>query len=205
MGLEEIIEEIEAEASRKISELRHKSKDEESRIIAAAKSEAGKISDEANGKAADEARSIISREISKAEMEAKGLYNKAVNDSLEDALEQIRGAFGEYRNSKEYPQLLEKLVKLAAMSLGDDCRILVNSADRKLLPSRGKLKVEADDSKVPNGIIAYSGDGRKFVDYTLRNILEDSKDAVAAELLKSIKSPEGRSQAGRAKAKSAED
>lgn len=205
MGLEEIIGEIEAEASRKISEMRHKSKDEESRITAAAKSEADRILDEANGKAADEARSIISREISKAEMEAKGLYNKAVNDSLEDALEQIRESFGEYRNGREYQQLLEKLVQLAATGLGDDCRILVNSADKKLLPSKGKLKVETDDSKVPNGIIAYSSDGRKFVDYTLRSILEDSKDAIAAELLKSIKSPEGRSQTVRAKAKPRED
>ncbi len=190
MGLEEIIGEIESETSKKLSEMRQKARAEESGIIGAAKAEVKRISDDAEDRAADSSRSILSREVSKAEMEAKGIYNKAVNDSLEDALEQIRASFSDYRKGKEYAQLMEKLVRLSARSLGEDCKVLVNGADRKLVPSKGKMKVEADDARVPDGLVAYSADGRRFVDYTLRNILEGSRDSVAAELLKQIKSPD---------------
>ncbi len=187
MGLEDIIDEIESETSKTVSEMRQGFKTQESSIIGAAKAEAKRISDEAADRAKDESRSILSREVSKSEMEAKGIYNRAINESLEDALGQIRMSFADYRKGKDYAKLVETLVRLAVRNLGEDCRVLVNGADKKLVSAKGKLKVEVDDARVSDGIVAYSQDGRKFVNYTLSNILESSRDAVAAELLKEIK------------------
>ena len=190
MGLEEIIDEIESETSKKISDMRQKSKAEESEIIGSAKAEAKRISDEARDKAADEVRSILSRELSKVEMEAKGIFNRSINESLEDAIEQIRESFADYRKGGEYALLMDKLVALAVKNLGSDCRIVVNKADQKLVSAKGKVKTETDDARVPDGIIAYSADGKRFVDYTLRSVLENSKDVIAAELLKRIRVPD---------------
>ncbi|MGC8687526.1 MAG: V-type ATP synthase subunit E [Candidatus Micrarchaeia archaeon] len=181
MGFEEVLRSI-----------REKAESETNAIIEQAESESASILEDANAKASayialmdsraksDSARLIASTE-SRANIEAKHLIDKEVNQKLADAMAMLQAYLQEYSKSEEYAKLMGALSEKALKLLGE-CTIYVQKRDLKLLKG-----AKASEESFLGGLIAVSKDGTKQVDYTLEGILSRISDSVMSKLIKEIK------------------
>ncbi len=186
MGLDEIIGKIESDTEAKVRLIMEGAKTEADKITGDAKAKALDRLSQARAKAAADSKVIMTRESSKAATEAAQMYQERLNDQVVKSIESIKAAFPEYTKSEEYTKLLQKLASKAASELGDNCTIYVRREDVGKIKPAGFTISELSDGST-GGLRAVSGDGLKYVDYTLGALLSSISDAVAVEVMKLIK------------------
>ncbi len=186
MGLEEIIFSIENDTKAKVTKIIDDAKAEAARIRENAAKDAAEYTSEMRFRAQTEANQLIAREASKADIEAKQIYQNAMSSVLNDTISIIRENLSAYAKSDSYTKLLNKLAKRASDELGGDCTIMVQKNDIAKL--RGaSAKVVSSEEKFVGGLKAASKDQSMYVDYSLEAILESIKDQLATNLMKLMK------------------
>ncbi|MGC8478842.1 MAG: V-type ATP synthase subunit E [Candidatus Micrarchaeia archaeon] len=183
MGLEEVLESIKAHKEGSIAQIEREAAEQEEKILGEAKEAAKAIAKESKAKAKSDAEQLIARELSKARIEAKMIYNNAVSEKVEQGISEIKENFEEIAKSARYREILNKLANKAVKELGDDCIIVANKQDLTYLKkAAGKFSIGQPDESITAGLRAFSKDGRKEVDYTLESMIEEMHDRIASRL-----------------------
>ncbi len=188
MGFEDILESINKQKADKLKEISDNLNSVIAGILSGVEAEVDGYSKKLQEKAKFERVQIMNREMSKAAIRAKSAYNMEVNAAIESALGTIAENYQKYMKTDQYKKLIVKLVQVVSKELGDDCTITIGQEDAKLI-SRGKQKLNILDSgnEFIGGFKATSRDGKREVDYTLKSIIENSKDYIANKVLELIK------------------
>ncbi len=188
MGFEEILESIKKQKADRLREISGNSDDEVAKILSKASAEVSEHSKNLKAKAKLEREQIMNREMSKAAIKAKSAYNGEVNAAIESALNVIMENYPKYMKTSQYEKLIAKLASVAMKELGSDCTVIIGKEDAKLI-SKGKQKFAIADagSEFVGGLKAISKDGKREVDYTLKSIIENSKNDIANKVLGFIK------------------
>ena len=188
MGFEEILESIKKQKADRLNEISANSDGEVAKVLSRAEAEVNEYLKNLQVKAKFERDQIMGREMSKAAIKAKSAYNSEVNAAIESAISTITENYSKYMKTDQYKKLIAKLASVATKELGDDCTVIISKEDAKLI-SKGKQKfalVDASNEFV-GGLKAISKDGKREVDYTLKSIIENSKDYIANKVLELIK------------------
>lgn len=183
MGLEEIISNIENDTKAKVNKVVDDAKAEASRIRDNAAKDAAEYTSEMRFRSQTEANQLVARETSKADIEAKQIYQNAVSTVLGGTISTIQDNLSGYVKSDAYVKLLNKLAARAIDELDGDCTITVQKADLPKLKGIDAKVVAAKDNFV-GGLKAVSKDESMYVDYSLEAILEGMKDQLATNLMK---------------------
>ncbi|MCL5093066.1 MAG: hypothetical protein M1128_01195 [Candidatus Marsarchaeota archaeon] len=188
MSFEEILESIKKQKADRLREISGNSDDEVAQLLSKTAAEVSEYSKNLQAKAKLEREQIMSREMSKAAIKAKSVYNGEVNAAIESTIDAIMENYMKYMKTSQYKKLIAKLASVALEELGDDCTIIISKEDAKLI-SKGKQKFVLADagSEFVGGLKAISKDGKREVDYTLKSIIENSKNDIANKVLEFIK------------------
>jgi len=181
MGFEEILKSINSHTEKELQAIAASTKEEVALIMKHASDESESYAKELKQKSDSESARIIASEISKANIEAKHIIDRAVEEKLEAAMQRINSYLKDYTASEAYAKLLQKMAQSAERELGQ-CTIFVRKQDMKLLPGAKLSK----DSFI-GGLKAVSNDGAKEVDYTLESVLAALNYRLSAVLVKKIK------------------
>lgn len=171
MGLEEILKNTEEEAEEKATAVLGKAKKEADDIRKNADAKAKGISDEYALKADRDAKQIMARERSRANIEAKAVIQESMDAEIAKAYSGLESSIDGFIKGEGYAKLLSKLAKDAYKMLGSGSTITVASGDERRFKAPAGCTVKTDES-IKGGIIAYSKDGKRYVDYTIDRILE---------------------------------
>lgn len=187
MGLEEIIKNIETDTKSRAKQILDDAAAQAEKIYLDADASAKEHIEQVNAKAESDAKQLVLRELSRANIEAKGIYQNAVNDSINQSLDTLHNSLGEYMKSADYSKLLGKLATLAVGELGDGCTLLLQKTDLpKIKASQGSTVQEAKEEFV-GGLRGYSKDKSMYVDFSLDKIIGSLKEDIAVRLLDLIK------------------
>ena len=185
MGLEDVLDNIRKHKEEMIAEIVKKADLETARITQEAKAEASMALKESRDKAKADAAQIMTREISRANIEGRMLLNNAINEKVDAAISGILEDMDSYRKSGSYRSMLVKLSKKAMSELGSNCAIYCSGDDYDYLKGQlQKATIKRAVSNMSGGIIAVSEDGKREVDYSIKNIIDGMKDSIASEILK---------------------
>lgn len=185
MPLEDILQEVE---KRKEEEIERISREYKARIDSVNSEVEQELKDlEAfyAKKIDDDSRTLKERETQLAHMEAKGLAREKVSKLMQDALGRAEFFIRNISDTKEYKEILKKMVNLSVSTLGADCIIHARKEDHSLVKGAGSVKL-AGDSINSAGIVAESADGNRELDLTIDTILGDIREKVSLELIKHL-------------------
>lgn len=187
MGLEEILKNIELDTKTKVKQIADEADAEVGKIDNQSRNEVEEYRKNAKIKAENDAKQLLTRELSRANTEAKGVYQGAVNNYIDDSISQLNENIGSYLNSADYQKLLNKLAGMATQELGPGCTLEVRKADAQKLKAPKDSKVVASKDDFIGGVRATSEDGKRYVDYSMEKIIETLRDNMAVGLLEMIK------------------
>ncbi len=188
MGLEEIIKNIEADTKAKSKQIVDAANAEAKKIEENAAAEAAEQTKDSNSKADSDAKQLLTRELSRANIEGKGIYQEAVNGYINDAMQTLGDNLGDYTASAEYQKLLGVIAATAVKELGPGCTLMLQKRDLQKLRGAGKdAKITESREQFAGGLRGLSQDGKMYVDYSLEKIIESLKDGIAVKLLDQIR------------------
>ncbi len=187
MGIEEIADRIEKEAELKVKGILEDTDSKSVAIINNAKKKADALLSQRLSSAKESAEMIVSKASSKAEVEGSQIYQKALSESINKSIEDIRKQLPAYAKSGDYKKLLNKLCASALEEFGDGCIITANKQDIDVIKQIPGISVEQAGGAFSGGIIAYSSDRKRSIDYTLDRLLSSIEDKIAVEVLKRVK------------------
>ncbi len=187
MGLEEILKNIELETKAKTKQIANAADAEIRKIEEEGQAAVAGHRKSARIKAEADAKQLLTRELSRANTEAKGIYQNAVNNYINDSMTSLNDNIGSYLESQEYQKLLNTLAGMVTQELGQGCTIAVQKRDVPKLKQIKDVKVIEAKEKFLGGVRATSNDGKRYMDYSIEKIIESLRDSIAVGLLKMIK------------------
>jgi vacuolar-type H+-ATPase subunit E/Vma4 len=187
MSLDEIKQNIESDTRSKVKQIVDQAGTEAKKIENDAAEEARRYEESAKGKTATDAKQLLVRELSRANIAGKEIYQSAVNDYLTESTATLQKALPGYTRSKDYKKLLGKLARMAASELGEGCTLMLQSQDIKKLDSLKGVKIAKSSEKFTGGLKGESSDGKRSIDYSLENILDSMKESIGVRLLSQVK------------------
>ncbi len=191
MGLEEIIADINKRKDLEVSKILGEARAQATKIVESAKQSSDKTYKEALARAELEAKQIMAREQSKANIEAKRMMYSAIFDKLSESEKLLRENMEDYKAGKDYPKLMLKLCAHSIDGLGKDCTIYVPKGDISIVKKKFPKAniVEAPDN-FAFGLYASSADGKKEINYGLDAVIGIIKDALFSRLMEALKASE---------------
>ena len=189
MGLEEIIKDIDTDTKSRAKQVLDQAHAEAKMTLESSEAEEKAIHHAAESKAASDSRQELVREASRANVEAKGIYQQAVSEYINSATDTLAKSLQAYTKSAQYKKLMPKLAKSASNQLGSGCTITVQALDLKLLSgaSVGDANIAKSKEQFAGGLKAVSQDGKRYIDYSLESIAESLSDSITVKLLGHIR------------------
>ena len=198
MSLEQLVNEIEKNATLKANSIIEEAKKEKERIIKQSKLKAMEIEQQTKQNAIKFALAQQKEKLDAAQNEKERIIKQAKEEAVLAALNQVWEEFKKYSKDKNYPKYLRKLAAMALEELGQsDTVFLCNEQDKKLLQKTFKIQQTIECS---GGLIAQTKDGKILVDYTFENIFEQKKQALKNKIIQMLFSNEEETQAQAKKA-----
>jgi vacuolar-type H+-ATPase subunit E/Vma4 len=188
MGLEEILKNIEIDTRTRTQQITDAASAELRKMEESSELEVAEFRKSADAKSENDAKQLMTRELSRANAEARALYQKAVNEYLDECIETIQQNTGSYIGSADYPKLLGKLADMAVEELGNDCTIMVQKNDIQKLKGLKGARVQESRDQFMGGLRAESADGTMYVDYSIEKIMDSLRESVAVKLLNLLES-----------------
>jgi vacuolar-type H+-ATPase subunit E/Vma4 len=187
MGLEEILANIERDTKAKVAQIAEEAEKAAEREKQEAEKRADTYNKHMQQKAQSDTSRLLSRELSRANIEARKIYSEALEGTINRTLDSVRESLEDYAESADYPVLLNKLAQSASKELGGDCIIYVQKRDMpKLKKGKGADPQEAKEEFI-GGLKGVSKDGKLSTDYTLENIFSQIREDMAVQILGMIK------------------
>lgn len=115
-------------------------------------------------------------------MEALKIVRSRESSLIEEAMGKATIYLKELRNSKDYKEIMAKMVDAARRSLGKKFTIRVSARDSSLIPQSKDLVIREEEVDPYGGIIAESSDGSMQIDLTLTSIMQDIKEKLISRI-----------------------
>ncbi|AAT43078.1 V-type ATP synthase subunit E [Picrophilus oshimae] len=116
----------------------------------------------------------------KIKIDSKSIKMEKRREIVKDALDISYYHLMNITKSKRYDSILNSMVSTAIKTLGEDCEIFASESDAK------KINNAKADHKINGGIIAYSKDKKRMLDFRLNSIFENIKDDLASYFYENI-------------------
>ncbi len=183
MGFEELVKRIKEETDAKVAELLNNAKKQIQEESLKSEEHAVKIMQHYKQKGKQESEQVLAREHSISIIESKLIQQRALDKKIFESYELLEKNMDKFMRSKRYASLLEKLVDMAKTELGNNCIVEARKEDIKLI-TNAKAKANPD---VLNGIMAYSDDGKRYINYSMDNIIDGMREKLTKRFSESIK------------------
>jgi vacuolar-type H+-ATPase subunit E/Vma4 len=182
MPLEAILKSIEE----RLNTDRQKIADEYARKIEEiekqAASELQRIESEYRERTEREIRTLETREISAAEIEAKRIIRDRKAELIQEKMEEAFELLESLPDDREYREIIEKMASVAKNLLGRNCTVIVKSRDAPLLKDMKSIKIVEQDIDPFGGMLCISSDGKREVDLTISTLKKELRDVIALKL-----------------------
>ena len=117
-----------------------------------------------------------------AKLQSKKLIFDSTEKMLEANVAALRQVLAEYASSKDYPDLLSKMVAYANKRLGGSISVVCRPADSAAMKKHG-VKVTSADLESMGGFKATNKDGTLELDLTFEDLLRGREEEARALLL----------------------
>jgi V/A-type H+/Na+-transporting ATPase subunit E len=117
-----------------------------------------------------------------AKLQSKKLMFDATEKMLEANVAALRQVLAEYASSKDYPELLSKMVAYANKRLDGSISVVCRPADLAAMKKHG-VKVTSSDLESMGGFKATNKDGTLELDLTFEDLLRGREEDARALLL----------------------
>jgi vacuolar-type H+-ATPase subunit E/Vma4 len=165
------LKQLEDEYGSKTAEVRKRTLDERNRILEASKAEAASLSQKEQA-----------RITGAATLQVKKMGFDATEKMLESNISALKQVLAEFADSKEYSQLLPRLVQYASKRLGGNIGVRCRAADAQAIKKAG-AKVLSTDLPMIGGFKAESEDGNFELDLTFEEMLRTHDEKVRASIM----------------------
>jgi len=165
------LEQLEAEYASKRAEILKRTEAERAYIQEAARKEAVAL--------AEKERTRI---IGATKLQAKKMVFDAVEEMLEANIADLRQALVDLSRSREYPDLLGRMVKHASKRLGPKMGVICRPTDEAILKKAG-ARIISSKLNSAGGFKAESEDGTLELDLTFEEILRNHGEKARASIL----------------------
>jgi V/A-type H+-transporting ATPase subunit E len=179
-----LLKEVEERKNREIAKLEEEFKARMDELKKKRDEEVSRIIDEARREAAQKAQRESTKALGLAQLEAKKIVMKALEDFLERAMDEIKRYIAEYTQTKEYKKLLTEMYEYAKKRLGTRVVVHCRKEDKAVFEALG-AKVSTNYVQGLGGAIFESEDGSVELDMTFEELIRLKEDKIKAQILKS--------------------
>jgi len=165
------LEQLEAEYAAKKAEVLKRTEEERSYIQSSSRKEGLAL--------AEKERTRIT---GATKLHAKKMVFDATEKMLETNVESVRKSLEELAQSKEYPDLLTRMVRYASKRLGEGMGVVCRPADASVLRKAGATVVSSNLNSI-GGFKAESEDATLELDLTFEEVLRNREEQVRASIL----------------------
>ena len=180
MTLEDILKDIELRGKQELQDLTQYYGKRISEIEAKQKLASDALRDRISRSTEEEKRSIEKTILSSAEMESLKIHRTKESSLIQEAVERAERYLKNQRKSKDYPVLLEQMIRVSRNTLGKNCTIYLGKDDISLLKDKD-AKVIAREVDPYGGIKSVSEDGSKELDLTFSTILKEIREKLISK------------------------
>ncbi len=179
--MDELAESIRGEARNRAHAIHSEATAEAERIVAEAEKKALQTSEEYRKRADARAAQILQSGKSRSRIDAKALYQSKVNEAIAAAAKGMEEQLDTFIGNPEYKKLLLLLQGRVHSELGSAYTIEARKEDLPLLKAEDGIMLKAARG-MKGGLVAYSNDGKQYLDYSLEEILRRISGRVARTL-----------------------
>jgi V/A-type H+/Na+-transporting ATPase subunit E len=185
MGLDEMLSAIKTNTSAQRDKVIAEARSEAGRIEAEAKVKSESLITRSRSQSEKEAQEDRIRSIASFKLEAKRKMLEAKDEIMRAYEDQASSFLNDFTKSPEYKDFLLKVTKDGVTQIGSDAIVQVNARDRSILNSSG-FQISPDPINSIGGSIITSGDEKRRVDNTVESIFNDRKQELRLELMKQV-------------------
>ena len=180
MGFEGLASELHKHAEAEGRKLIHASEKSAEKIEEAAREKAEEAVKSAKKEAAAYAKQESSERMTSAKLSAKKIVDEAREEAVESCIAQLWAQFRSDSLKRNYPSLLDRLVREGVRELGTkDATVYVRDEDKGMVSGYRTAKLPAGFS---GGAILESPDGKVRVDKTLEEVFAQKKSALRKQV-----------------------
>ncbi|MGI0054473.1 MAG: V-type ATP synthase subunit E [Thermoplasmata archaeon] len=174
---------------RLVEEIRARGAAEQSKILAKTQAELAQIAEERDRRvvelttvtertAAIEATREKTQRVAAAKLRSRQRLYEAREARLKQSLGETRELLARFVQSPEYPQVLERMYRLAQQELGSNVRVRGRSEDSTVLKRIASKAFVAEPEPIVGGLVAESPDGLRQLDLSFNELLRLREDRV---------------------------
>lgn len=169
MGLDELRQEINKQASKETRKIRHDAEKEAQKILSEAREQAkALLAKEAEKTKAEVAQKEVG--VYAARLQAKKIVADARNAVLGEALNEVKRELAKIAESRDYHKIFDQLAEEGKHIIGKECVLHVNKRDAPLAKKYGNVVPTLDSI---GGVVVTSHDGRLRIDNSFEALLEE--------------------------------
>ena len=185
MPLEDILQEVEKRKDQEIKKISEEYETKIGSVNSEVEEELQRLEAYYSRKLEEDSRALREREVELAKMEAKGLEREKISQLMNNALQRADFFLRNIADTREYSQILRKMVNLSMEILGENCIVHARKADLSFLQDMNRIRIAKDHIKEP-GIIAESSDGNRELDLTIGTVMDDLREKISLEFVKHL-------------------
>ncbi|CAC11150.1 ATP synthase (subunit E) related protein [Thermoplasma acidophilum] len=170
MSLEEVLKDIERDKEEKKKEIADAASRETAKIEKEREEKIQILQREYENRMREEGSRLYNSIIDKANVEARNIVRMRVQEILDQYGAKADELIKNLAKTKEYDDVLKKMIEVSRKALGPDCIVKVNTADKGRI-SDGNIKFEDIDPY--GGVLATSRDGKIELDLRISSIRRD--------------------------------
>lgn len=117
-----------------------------------------------------------------AALQSKKIIFDATEKMLESNVAALKQVLADLAGSKDYPELLSRMVKYASSRLGGNITVRCRSADASIL-KKSAIKIAPSNLESAGGFKASNSDGTLELDLTFEELLRNHEEEVRTSIL----------------------
>ena len=181
MNSEILLKELEGKQSEALKQLQAEYDDKKKEVERGTEEERSHILDAAREEAAALSQKERIRVIGATKLQAKKMIFDATEKMLEANISSLGQALREYAESKEYSQVLPRMVRYASKRLGGDIAVKCRAQDAPVIQTMAK--VLSANLETIGGFRAENKDGSLELDLTFEELLRTHEEEVRASII----------------------
>ncbi|MGA7922927.1 MAG: V-type ATP synthase subunit E family protein [Thermoplasmata archaeon] len=183
MGLDQLVQEIQARAQEELAKERSRIEGERANIATDLEQRLALVREENERMATSAIARERAQKLASARLQARKLIDEAREREMEDALAEVRNLLEQYTRTKEYGQLLKKMYQSAQEVLGGPIRISGRKEDQSTLESIAGKSLSKTPAPIMGGLIAETPNGDRRLNLSFDELLRLREDKVRSVLM----------------------
>ncbi len=182
MPAETLLREVQDRRSRALEQLEAEFATKKAEVLKRTEVERANILESSRKEAASQADKERTRITGATKLQAKKMAFDATEKMLEENVGNLRKSLADLAQSKEYPDLLARMVRYASKRVGPRMRVVCRQADEPVLKKAG-VTIASSKLDSVGGFKAESEDGTLELDLTFEEVLRNHEERARASIL----------------------